>query len=125
MTWSSTGSVMWTSSRATSCATWRGERPRPGRVFESAVPQNAGAVGGSQHPALKGELEGLLLLVRDAEGVGSTRFGGSSSPESSVVYDEVPFVSWGQYVQPVVFKRKVRGALKFAAPVVGRVWMDA
>lgn len=42
-----------------------------------------------------------------------------------LVYEDVPFVSWGQYVQPVVFSRKVRGALKFAAPVVWNIWMDA
>jgi hypothetical protein len=36
----------------------------------------------------------------------------------------VPFVSWGRYVQPVVFNSQARGALKFSAPVVWNIWMD-
>jgi peptide/nickel transport system substrate-binding protein len=42
-----------------------------------------------------------------------------------LVYDDVPFVSWGQYVQPVVFNKKFRGQLKFATPVVWNIWADA
>ncbi|MGH7266597.1 MAG: ABC transporter substrate-binding protein [Candidatus Rokuibacteriota bacterium] len=42
-----------------------------------------------------------------------------------LAYDEVPFVLWGQYLQPHVFSKKVRGALKFAAPVVWNISLDA
>jgi peptide/nickel transport system substrate-binding protein len=42
-----------------------------------------------------------------------------------LAFDDVPFVPWGQYQQPNVFSKKVRGAVKFAAPVVWNVWLDA
>ncbi len=42
-----------------------------------------------------------------------------------LAYDEVPFVLWGQYVQPQVFSKKVHGVLRFAAPVVWNVWLEA
>jgi peptide/nickel transport system substrate-binding protein len=41
-----------------------------------------------------------------------------------LAFDEVPFVTWGQYQQPHVFSRKVQGVLKFATPVVWNVWMS-
>jgi peptide/nickel transport system substrate-binding protein len=43
----------------------------------------------------------------------------------TLAYDEVPFVPWGQYVQPQVFAKRVRGVLTFAAPVMWNVWLDA
>jgi peptide/nickel transport system substrate-binding protein len=42
-----------------------------------------------------------------------------------VAYDEVPFVLWGQYVQPQVFSKRVQGMLKFAAPIMWNVWLEA
>ena len=42
-----------------------------------------------------------------------------------LAYDEVPFVLWGQYVQPQVFSKRVRGVLKFAAPIMWNVWLEA
>jgi len=41
-----------------------------------------------------------------------------------LAFDEVPFVPWGQYQQPHVFSKKVRGALAFAGPVVWNLWLD-
>jgi len=41
-----------------------------------------------------------------------------------LAYDEVPFVLWGQYVQPHVFAKRVRGVLRFATPVVWNVWLE-
>jgi peptide/nickel transport system substrate-binding protein len=42
-----------------------------------------------------------------------------------LAHDEVPFVLWGQYVQPQVFSGRVRGVLKFAVPVIWNVWLEA
>jgi hypothetical protein len=42
-----------------------------------------------------------------------------------LAYDDVPFVPWGQYVQPQVFSKRVQGVLKFAAPIMWNVWLEA
>jgi len=42
-----------------------------------------------------------------------------------VAYDEVPFVPWGQYVQPSLFRKNVRGVLQFPAALLWNVWLDA
>ena len=39
--------------------------------------------------------------------------------------DDAPFVPWGQYQQPNVMSKKVKGALKFVAPTVWNLWLDA
>jgi peptide/nickel transport system substrate-binding protein len=41
-----------------------------------------------------------------------------------LAYDDVPFVPWGQYQQPNVFSKKVRGAVKFVVPAVWNLWLD-
>jgi hypothetical protein len=46
-------------------------------------------------------------------------------PATTAAANEVPFVPWGQYVQSQVFSRRVRGVLKFAAPVIWNVWLEA
>ena len=35
------------------------------------------------------------------------------------------FAPWGQYVQPQVFSKKVRGTLKFVTPVMWNVWLES
>ena len=41
-----------------------------------------------------------------------------------LAYDDVPFVPWGQYVQPNVFAKKVRGSVKFVVPAVWNMWLE-
>ncbi|PYM17452.1 MAG: ABC transporter substrate-binding protein [Candidatus Rokuibacteriota bacterium] len=41
-----------------------------------------------------------------------------------LAFDEAPFAPWGQYVQPQVFAKKVRGTLKFVTPVMWNVWLE-
>jgi len=41
-----------------------------------------------------------------------------------LAYDEVPYVPWGQYVQPTVHRRSVRGVLEFPAPLLWNIWLD-
>jgi peptide/nickel transport system substrate-binding protein len=41
-----------------------------------------------------------------------------------LAFDEVPFVPWGQYLQPQLFAKKVKGVLKFLTPVVWNVWLE-
>jgi peptide/nickel transport system substrate-binding protein len=38
-----------------------------------------------------------------------------------VALNEVPYVPWGQWLQPTAFRKSVRGVLKFAAPVFWNV----
>jgi peptide/nickel transport system substrate-binding protein len=40
-------------------------------------------------------------------------------------FDEVPFVPWGQYVQPSLYRKTVRGVLQFPAALLWNVWLDA
>ena len=42
----------------------------------------------------------------------------------TVVFDEVPFVSWGQYVQPAVHRKNVRGVLQFPSTLLWNVWLE-
>ena len=42
-----------------------------------------------------------------------------------VVFDEVPFVPWGQYVQASLYRKRVRGVLQFPAALLWNVWLDA
>jgi peptide/nickel transport system substrate-binding protein len=42
-----------------------------------------------------------------------------------MVFEEVPFVPWGQYVQPSFYRKKVRGVLQFPAALLWNVWLDA
>jgi peptide/nickel transport system substrate-binding protein len=42
-----------------------------------------------------------------------------------LAFEDAPFVPWGQYQQPNVMSKKVRGMLKFAAPAVWNLWLDA
>ncbi len=41
-----------------------------------------------------------------------------------LAYDEVPYVPWGQYVQPTVHRRSVRGVLEFPAVLLWNIWLD-
>jgi peptide/nickel transport system substrate-binding protein len=38
-----------------------------------------------------------------------------------VALNEVPYVPWGQWLQPTAYRKSVRGVLKFAAPVFWNV----
>jgi hypothetical protein len=42
-----------------------------------------------------------------------------------VAFDEVPYITWGQYVQPSVYRKTVRGVLQFPANILWNVWLDA
>jgi peptide/nickel transport system substrate-binding protein len=41
-----------------------------------------------------------------------------------LAFDDVPFVPWGQYVQPNVFSKKVKGSVKFVIPAVWNMWLE-
>jgi len=41
-----------------------------------------------------------------------------------VAFDEVPYVTWGQYVQPSLYRKTVRGVLQFPAAILWNVWME-
>jgi peptide/nickel transport system substrate-binding protein len=41
-----------------------------------------------------------------------------------VAFDEVPFVPWGQYVQPSLYRKSVRGVLQFPAALMWNVWLE-
>ena len=40
-------------------------------------------------------------------------------------FDEVPFVPWGQYVQPSLYRKTVHGVLQFPAALLWNIWLDA
>ncbi len=42
-----------------------------------------------------------------------------------LAYDEVPYALWGQFVQPTVYRKNVRGVLNFACPVFWNISVDA
>ena len=42
----------------------------------------------------------------------------------TVAFDEVPFVPWGQYVQPTVYRKNVRGVLQFPSTLLWNVWLE-
>ncbi len=41
-----------------------------------------------------------------------------------VAFDEVPYVTWGQYVQPSLYRKAVRGVLQFPAALLWNVWVE-
>jgi peptide/nickel transport system substrate-binding protein len=41
-----------------------------------------------------------------------------------LAFDEVPYVPWGQYVQPSLYRKSVRGVLQFPAALMWNVWME-
>jgi peptide/nickel transport system substrate-binding protein len=41
-----------------------------------------------------------------------------------VAFDEVPYVTWGQYVQPSLYRKTVRGVLQFPAAILWNVSME-
>jgi peptide/nickel transport system substrate-binding protein len=42
-----------------------------------------------------------------------------------VAYDEVPYVPWGQYMQPTAYRKNVRGVLRFPATILWNISLDA
>jgi len=42
-----------------------------------------------------------------------------------LAYDEVPYVPWGQYLAPSLYRKQVKGVLNFPAAILWNVWMDA
>ena len=42
-----------------------------------------------------------------------------------VSYDEVPYVPWGQYMQPTAYRKAVRGVLRFPATILWNVTLEA
>jgi len=42
-----------------------------------------------------------------------------------LAYDEVPYVLWGQFVQPTVYRKTVRGVLNFACAVFWNIAVEA
>jgi peptide/nickel transport system substrate-binding protein len=43
----------------------------------------------------------------------------------AVAYDEVPYVPWGQYMQPTAYRRSVRGVLRFPATILWNISLEA
>ena len=41
-----------------------------------------------------------------------------------LAYEEVPYVSWGQWSLPSAYRTYVKGVLPFAAPIFWNVWLD-
>jgi peptide/nickel transport system substrate-binding protein len=41
-----------------------------------------------------------------------------------LAYEEVPYVSWGQWSLPAAYRTYVKGVLPFPAPVFWNVWLD-
>jgi peptide/nickel transport system substrate-binding protein len=41
-----------------------------------------------------------------------------------LAYDEVPYVSWGQWFLPSAYRTYVKGVLPFPAPILWNVWLD-
>jgi peptide/nickel transport system substrate-binding protein len=41
-----------------------------------------------------------------------------------LAYDEVPYLSWGQYLAPSLYRKQVKGVLNFPAAVLWNVWLD-
>ena len=41
-----------------------------------------------------------------------------------LAYEEVPYVSWGQYSLPSAYRTYVKGMLPFPAPIFWNVWLD-
>jgi peptide/nickel transport system substrate-binding protein len=41
-----------------------------------------------------------------------------------LAYEEVPYVSWGQWFLPAAYRAHVKGVVPFPAPVLWNVWLD-
>ena len=41
-----------------------------------------------------------------------------------LAYEEVPYVSWGQWSLPSAYRTYVKGVLPFPAPIFWNVWLD-
>jgi peptide/nickel transport system substrate-binding protein len=41
-----------------------------------------------------------------------------------LAYEEVPYVSWGQWSLPAAYRTYVKGVLPFPAPIFWNVWLD-
>ena len=44
-----------------------------------------------------------------------------ASPGQKLTYDDVPYVSWGQFVVPNAFRKNVHGVLQFGATLLWNV----
>jgi len=42
-----------------------------------------------------------------------------------LAYDEVPYVPWGQYLAPSLYRKQVRGVLNFPAAVLWNTWLES
>jgi peptide/nickel transport system substrate-binding protein len=42
-----------------------------------------------------------------------------------LAYDEVPYLSWGQYLQPSIHRKHVKGVLQNPAAILWNIWLDA
>jgi peptide/nickel transport system substrate-binding protein len=42
-----------------------------------------------------------------------------------LAYDEVPYLPWGQYLAPSLYRKQVKGVLNFPAAVLWNVWLEA
>ena len=41
-----------------------------------------------------------------------------------LAYEEVPYVSWGQWSLPAAYRTYVKGVLPFPVPIFWNVWLD-
>ena len=42
-----------------------------------------------------------------------------------VAYEEVPYVPWGEFIQPSAYRRNVRGMIQFAAPLLWNLSIES
>jgi peptide/nickel transport system substrate-binding protein len=42
-----------------------------------------------------------------------------------LAYDDVPYVPWGEFVTPAAFRKTVRGALTFPAPLLWNLSIES
>lgn len=42
-----------------------------------------------------------------------------------MAWDDVPYVPWGQYLQPSIHQKKVKGVLQNPAAILWNIWLDA
>jgi len=60
----------------------------------------------------------LVKLVTDwARATDQTRRKQLANEVQKVALSEVPYVPWGEWVQPTAFRKSVQGVLKFGAPI--------
>ena len=43
----------------------------------------------------------------------------------ALAFDDVPYVPVGQYLQPSIYRKQVRGVLQFPAAILWNIWLDA